>query len=283
MTPLGTPSGERQRWGLVTFAGGDRRWTWAARRLARQAQESGMFAVIDVFSVQRLATHHPAFYSDHVAPWSHLRGFGLWVWKPFVIRELLRSRSQELDGVMYLDAGSELNLRTDGARRRLRGYWTQVLEGQGLLTAALSDHPEHSWTRRAVLEVLDPSGTQSDTDQLQASPLLRADTTSASFVDEWLGLCLRDDHFLIQDPPPGEPLDPRFVAHRHDQSVFSVLAKTNRFHGSPDETYHAPNWSTEGAAYPIWAARNPSSVSRANAGAFGRIQRSFERLGAKLL
>jgi hypothetical protein len=282
MTPLGPPSGEQQRWGLVTFAGGDRRWNWASRRLARQAQESGMFAAIDVFSAERLATQHPAFYSQHVAPWSHLRGFGLWVWKPFVIGQMLRSHSRELDGVMYMDAGSELNLRSEEPRRRLLEYWTQVIEGQGLLAPRLSAHPERCWTRRAVLDILDPAGLHRETDQLQASPMIRVDATSTSLVDEWLTLCVRDDHFLVQDPLPDEPLDPRFVAHRHDQSVFSVLAKTSGFQGSPDETYHAPDWSTDGAAYPIWAARNPSNVSLADGRLLGRMQRSFERLRSKI-
>jgi hypothetical protein len=283
MTQLGTSSSERQRWGLVTFAGGDRRWTWAARRLARQAEQSRMFASIRIHSAADLGSNHQRFFKEHVEPWSKCRGFGFWVWKPFIIREELRTRRQDLDGVMYLDAGHELNLTSTRARERLREYWASTLDGMGLLAPSLPGHPEFSWTRKAVMWQLDPSGRNHDTDQVQAHPMLRVDAESCDLVDEWVSLCLQDDHFLLHDPAPGEDLDARFVAHRHDQSIFSLLVKNLGYVGPADETYHHPNWTEAGKEFPIWAARNRSGVSVAKTGRLGGLQRSIERLGTKLL
>ena len=49
--------------------------------------------------------------------------------------------------------------------------------------------------------------------------------------------------------------DHRFLEHRHDQSIFSLIAKKNNFFVIPDETYWNPDWNVSGKNYPIWATR----------------------------
>ena len=60
--------------------------------------------------------------------------------------------------------------------------------------------------------------------------LWRKSPTTLNFASEWLRLAC--DPQLISDAPNrcGLPNYPEFVAHRHDQSIFSLLAKQ---HGLP--------------------------------------------------
>ena len=63
------------------------------------------------------------------------------------------------------------------------------------------------------------------------------------------------DYHFSTDSPSVRANDRSFVEHRHDQSIFSVLAKSKGFQAVGDETWFAPHWFREGKDFPIWAAR----------------------------
>jgi len=51
---------------------------------------------------------------------------------------------------------------------------------------------------------------------------------SEKLINEWYSICHSEKH-LIDDSESQYPNDPKFIAHRHDQSIFSLLRK---IHGS---------------------------------------------------
>jgi hypothetical protein len=100
----------------------------------------------------------------------------------------------------------------------------------------------------------------------------------------------------VTNPEIGSPQLPSFVDHRHDQSVWSCLLKSRGAHLIPDETYHAPMWSNEGASFPFWATRKCSgspfvvgesligrlylAAVRKASGLFGKVPRKgFTKIG----
>jgi hypothetical protein len=203
-----------------------------------------------------LRRRFPSFWSTHERVLNvRNRGFGYWIWKPFIIRELLRRRSSSLDAVIYLDAGFELNV-THQSTARLSDYADIVLSGTGRLAFRLDQHPEYVWSKEDVMSQADLPEVHRESAQLEATPILRVCQQSEEFLTEWLARCTADDYHFVSDSPSRLPNHPDFLAHRHDQSIFSALSKTEGTEAISDETYWAPNWDASGEPFPLWARRN---------------------------
>lgn len=69
-------------------------------------------------------------------------------------------------------------------------------------------------------------------------------------ANEWYKNC--EDYILINDNLCGE--DKEFVAHRHDQSIYSAVVNKIGSIKLKDETYYQ-NWETDGFRLPFWARR----------------------------
>ena len=274
-----------RRWVLVTFGAGLPNWRAAAHRLAEQAQASGHFMQVRTYTESSLRSQYPDFWLQHerILNLQH-RGFGYWIWKPFLIREtLLDLTSSRADGVLYLDAGFELNLGTQRANARWRTYGDLVLDSEGLLAMHLPKHPEIAWTSRAALDRLGLSEEDRRSPQVQATPLFANRSWSREFLDEWLAICVEDDYRFLRDPSRLDLEDDAFVAHRHDQSIFSGLVKGNNVATIPDETYWAPDWERAGTDFPLWAARNRTRFTIRNQGLMARSGRVFEKAYSRIL
>lgn len=266
-------------WRLITFGAGLPNWRAAARRLANQAQSTGWFADIQVYDERRLATDFPYFARVHGALMrANRRGYGYWIWKPFLISRNLRSaRRAGLEGVLYLDAGFEVNSRSSAAAPRLREYMTMAHESGGVFAMHLPGHKESEWTRRTVMDRLDLPSSLRATSQVQATPFFSCTSSGEDFAEDWLGRCVEDDYSLLLDPKPGEAQSLEFREHRHDQSIFSCLIKLGDIPTWPDETFWAPDWFRSGADFPLWAARNRTRVRLGDESIAGKTTRIIEK------
>lgn len=97
-------TGKSARIVFLSFA--DSRMKRAARRIAQQAQQMEVFDSIVVADEHALA-------GEDLRPWKHMfmphvRGFGYWCWKPYLIEKVLRGLRQG-DVLLYCDAGTHLN------------------------------------------------------------------------------------------------------------------------------------------------------------------------------
>lgn len=270
-------------WIFITFGAGLPNWRAAARRLGRQASDSGYFGQTRVFTERELISQHPDFAEKHrriLSP--RVKGFGYWIWKPYLIwKGLEYALSNGMAGVTYLDAGCELNLRSEAARERLMSY-RRMATRSGVFAMHLEGYLERDWTR---LEVMDSLGMTDDariSPQVQATPMFIASQASVNFARTWFELCVQDSYFLVRDPIPGEILDPNFSEHRHDQSVFSGLIKKQDVPTIPDETFWAPDWADRGINYPLWAARNRTRISVLDSSPRGKAIRFGERVYSRI-
>lgn len=266
-------------WMFVTFGAGLPNWRGAARRLGRQAEDSGFFSQVRVYTERELTRDHPDFMLQHRAILtSRVRGFGYWIWKPFLIwKSLEYARTSGLAGVTYLDAGCELNLRSDDARKRLLAYRRLALKN-GVFAMHLVGCSERQWSRLDVLNHFGLSQPQRGSPQVQGTPMFPSSDGAVAFARAWFEACVQDDYFLVRDAMPGELQDPEFCDHRHDQSVFSGMIKQQQIETIPDETFWAEDWLKLGLNYPYWAARNRTRVSLVDSSAKGRAIRLGERL-----
>ncbi|CAB4736054.1 unannotated protein [freshwater metagenome] len=252
---------------FVTFGGGEKRYRAAARRIARQASDTGLFcdtwAVTDLDMYNfapRLGEHRPFIErSPH--------GYGYWLWKPYLLDAACNAG---FDHVVYADAGCVLNLSSRTPRSRLQDYLELATE-HGITLMALQ-HPERQYTKRDTWECIGLTDEQLDQPQCVGGVLtLRADR-APDLLREWIRWCTTDNYHLLDDSPSASPELPEFVAHRHDQTILSCIAKRSELPVIADETYFDGAWDTDGATKPIWAVRHRWGTSWPIRGAARRLR-----------
>jgi len=160
------------------------------------------------------------------------RGAGLWLWKPYIILDALE-RARDGDAIIYCDAGSQIIQGLDPLVEACSSLKHGVLGfdlGQEFL--------ERCWTKRDAFVVLDCDCARfHDTPQMRGGTLVFVKcATSIAFVRQWLSLVCQVR--LVSDLPSvcDKPEFSDFRAHRHDQSIFSLLYKKHGYRGCFDLT-----------------------------------------------
>jgi hypothetical protein len=176
------------------------------------------------------------------------RGYGLWTWKPYLIAQTLASLSDG-EALVYADAGCSLRpeglptlMRHLEAARRSAAGWAMFRQPW-----KIGQH-----TKRDLLRALD-----ADTEAQRALPMLVGgvlfmvrSAASRALAERWSAWMERTS--LIDDTPsPGE--HPTFLAHRHDQSVLSLITPRDSVALADDETFSV-NWDTR-RGVPVQARR----------------------------
>lgn len=211
---------------FLTF--GDAAYEPALQRIEAEARASGFFDRIAIRRPQDLGKDFWRNYGSFVA--SNRRGYGCWLWKPWLIRrELAACEADEV--LVYADAGCTIN---KGGLSRLEAYCRLLQESPAGVLGFTMQHPEKAFTKGDAFGALD-AWSLKDTPQVMATIILwRRCAESMAIAEEWLALA--ETLTLISDAPSAAPNDPAFVEHRHDQSLFSLLAKLRGATLIPDET-----------------------------------------------
>ena len=234
----------------------------AAKRLVREAKGAGIFSEVKIWDLRALVVSKPEFqiHLDFIK--ENPRGLGNWIWKPHIL-QLALAHSKEDEYLIMLDAGCQLNLN-ETSLLRLDYYFQLVNQSGGLVMElkagdfGISDLTERAWTKKAVLEDLDPAGEFADTNQIQSGIILIKNTEEIrELVNQWVALCEIDNYRYLRSPTDDSLEDPFFLGHRWEQSILSLLIKRWNIGFIPDETFFAPNWE-DGENFPIWAPRNRS-------------------------
>jgi hypothetical protein len=117
------------------------------------------------------------------------------------------------------------------------------------------NYPERQYTKGDVFKYFEATDNEKikDTGQLVGGIfLLKKDNNSENLIQKWFSTC-HMHRSLIDDSVSKEKNDFEFVAHRHDQSIFSILRKQEGSIILGDETNFS-NWD-ENRHYPIHARR----------------------------
>lgn len=147
------------------------------------------------------------------------KGNGYWLWKPYFIHRTLLELPEN-EWLFYCDAGSYF---VSSIRPLLA---VAASSGDDLMTFA-DAHTEVKFTKRDVFVALgaDTAAHRNTPQRLGGFSLWKNTPQARSFATEWLHHCT-DPQLLTDSPSTGNLPDyPAFSAHRHDQSIFSLLAK----------------------------------------------------------
>jgi hypothetical protein len=275
-------------WYFITFGGGAFRYRFMAKRLATQARRvSGVtpIAVTDHTLAKYIgseAAHEVANFARRES-----QGYGLWLWKPLITQAILNRN--DADGVIYADAGCELNVTTKSIERLHAWLGSTSIDGYRIWQVE-GPWSDRMYSRRAVSDRLDLDSAALNSRQIQATAWILAKTPDTlRFVDDWVRLAIDDEHSLLVDRSTPNDEDVEFVAHRHDQSIFSCLSKAYGWRAVPNETHFGPDrWDSAGSSYPIWSIRNRRLLSgnasptlRWLEGLVSRVYSGFTRHGVQ--
>ncbi|MBM7618581.1 hypothetical protein JOC95_000423 [Bacillus tianshenii] len=158
------------------------------------------------------------FYDKHADFITNSRkGNGYWLWKPYILYKTLMEEAAEGDYVFYCDSGSFFVNSVDLIIQELDKVNQDIF---------LTETPliEYQWTKKECfikLGCLNESYQYSN--QVQAGFILVKKTSqSVKFISNYLDWC--SDYSILNDEM-NTNINKDLIAHRHDQSILSLLAK----------------------------------------------------------
>lgn len=255
---------------LVSFA--DSRLWRSVERLRNQAENLGLFSSIDIFTEVSLDTTSTKQLRDLLKP--ELKGFGYWAWKPAVILESLKN-SVEGDLLLYVDVGCHLNPKGSGrldhyfetvrnANLGIVGFQAYPPMGSPIWDGRwIPSFPDAQWAKGDLLDHFEVRGRADiiETPTLGAGVILVRNCEGAkSFLEEWLHIMV-ENIALVDDSPSTTDNHPWFIENRHDQAVFSLLAKTRGIPVLSAFEYWYPRPNSRKADW-IALAKNPVHARR---------------------
>lgn len=258
---------------FLSFAAGDQKYYKCLVNLCEQAKQFNLFSTIRGITDETLKKNtdfwnkHGEFIED--CNNKKLRGFGVWLWKPYIVKQQLEEM-EENDILVYADAGCMLNIR---GRQRLIEYFKIITESkygsigfkhnnEWVPRSPQEGHIERVWTKGCVFDHFNARTHEiANTSQLVGGTfILRKCEHVMKMVNLWYETCC--NYELLLDEPYSMSSFPDFREHRHDQSIFSIIRK---IHGSTtldNEVYFGTvGWKSPKAINsPIWLFQMPHKI-----------------------
>jgi len=236
---------------FLTFGAGSKGWKDASSRISREADKLMLFDSIFNLDELWLKESDPKIF-DLVYKFlgkGFNKGFGYYLWKTSILNWAESNFPEKT--FLYVDAGSHIQSGT------MQFTLKKLLSENNDLGLAwqLPNHPEVKWTKNEVIQRIGYSETALASNQVQSGFIYLPKLDNRSkFIGQFRELAIEKDGFYFSD----ELLDSQnsqFIAHRHDQSVFSLLWKNYGFGLEKDKTF-----PENLGKFPIIAARNNTKI-----------------------
>ena len=242
---------------FITFGGPTQNYHDAVNRLCNQAKSFGMFDKIIGYTEQDLKKH-PEFYEKHNEfIKNNLRGYGFWIWKPYLILKTLEQMNDG-DVLLYCDCGCELNIN---GKDRMTGIFKKM--NTGIIFGSPAPSNDLNYTKMDLIELFGLKDALKILEKPQMAAyvfLIKKCAVTVNFFKEAYDIC-SNNYNLIDDSESISTNYADFIENRHDQSVVSLLAKKRKLvNYDIGRTYFGPSW-TAGEYFPIWASRNKTGIS----------------------
>ena len=236
---------------LISFCSPEQKYASTRNRFHNEALNLGLFKSINLFS-EKNCFSYSSDLSEHKNFMESTRAYGFWIWKFFLISELMKSIPED-DVICYADIGCTFNIN---GKKRMCEYYEIVMENGSLCFDIF--HLEREYTKSDTYFKIFPNDeTYFNTGQrCSTTYFLKNTKENRSIIDECKLIGTENNYHYIDDSESVIPNHKTFKGgHRFDQSIFSLLSKKHNFYCIQDETYWHPNWNIDGKQYPIWATR----------------------------
>jgi hypothetical protein len=164
------------------------------------------------------------------------RGGGYWLWKPYIINDML-TKLNDNDILVYADAGCSLNRN---GIERLNEYIQTIAPSTNRSVFAMrlnhvdkSFHLEKKWTSTKIFEYFNKTidSEEGNSRQILATTsIYRKCPESMEIVKKWLDIAqTHPDLFTDRYNKESKQTNPEFKENRHDQSIFSMILKNKLY------------------------------------------------------
>jgi len=131
----------------------------------------------------------------------------------------------EDDILVYLDSGCEI-IDNENSRNKMMDLIDKCDTYSLLYT--LTSHKETPYNKKDLLDYMNADNDTIDSTQHQATVIMIKKTKEMTeFTKEWYAIAC--NYNLIDDSPSKQQNDVEFIEHRHDQAVFSLLTKSEKY------------------------------------------------------
>lgn len=246
------------RIGLITAGLGSINHILAGRRVAEAAKKFSGLSFIKSYEDSDLNKFAPMVSKEYAGTLNSLtKGYGYFAWKPELVLSTLRNPDLDLDMVIWVDAGCELNSNAI-TRARFSSLVNRSLK-RGYYFYDL-DYPEEQYTKRDVL--LKFPNVSSKTRQVQAT-FFMVTKAHVQLIENWT-TCVLENIKNIDLSPSLDKESASFIEHRFDQSLLSLIVKTENLEISNSRPFGGINSLRSllhGLISPVWTIRNRTGDS----------------------
>lgn len=209
----------------MSFGGGGQNFYDALNRISEELARTNIFDEIVKFTDIDLKKDSEFWeiHKDFIE--NNKRGYGYWLWKPYLISKTFE-KMNDGDILIHLDAGCEI-ASPETASEKLLSFIEQCKKFDILYTS--TGHDEKSFTKMDLFSHMNMMNDQiMDSIENQATLIILKKTRNTEkFVKDWYDLSC--DYHLIDDSESVIPNHKTFNDHRHTQSTFSLLTKTDEY------------------------------------------------------
>jgi hypothetical protein len=247
-----------EKWLVVTFGSG-KEWAKALKRIKKSVSKNTDKIKLVYVPHNEIKLKENKYYPEiQNFIINNSPGYGLWIWKPLVILDALASHP-DANGVIYIDAGCELNLNKISIKRLVDYTRMTTLEQ---IVAFELQFLEYEYTANYVIKKILPNLSPSSKQVCATAFLVNNSKYTKKFLLDWYRLMTVNNFLYLKFEPQKESKNKnsKLIAHRNDQSIFSLLIRKNKIKPILDETFWGPTWK-KGRNYPIWATRNRHNFS----------------------
>lgn len=226
---------------FCTFA--DRSLNKSLNRIALQARSLNRFNEIRIYNDSKIGYDFKLKYGNIINEYP--RGYGYWVWKPYIIFQTLLSMNDG-DILLYADSGCWINSKGTLIFDEYIHFLSQSnydflffdpnldqLNAQnGFFKYDLS---ESTWSKNDIFHFFntDKNIEFKNSQQLAATSFFVKKTTrSIELIKYWQSLW-QTNFELIDDSPSISTNSRNFIENRHDQSILSSIIKIEGFLAFP--------------------------------------------------
>ena len=238
---------------FVTFGAGRTGWHQAAKRISRQARATGIFSEVVTLNERWLKEYDTEAY-EIVKKFQSRKiytGFGFMVWKPVVLK--WANHKYPKSNILYVDSGSQI----EQSKSHIETFRELLIKhDQDGLAWQLPNHLEIAWSKNELINRLNPPINILQSGQVQSGFIfITRNKLSDELIQSWYQVGMERDGFYFSDDLEINQ-NSSFIAHRHDQSAFSLLWKTLGLGVVGDMTY-----PENLGKFPVVAMRNNTPFS----------------------
>lgn len=190
----------------------------------------------DVILPYQMKHIDPEYIAKHDVIFSHKRGAGYWLWKPYIILKTLKMMPEN-DVLLYVDSSGIFMNHIDSLLDLVNNHDFVLFP---------NIHNNRGYVKKiAVDSILSGDETVLDKKQIDGSILLIRNTSKVrEIIKTWLEYCENPD--LLTDLAMKDEYSD-FIDHRHDQALLSIL-----YYKNPQDFYlHETSSYKMGAFYPF--------------------------------